>query len=159
MGVPRVSTPRRRAELRGLSPPSRLIQTFLVETRHRVFNLKSTSKQRKASQHFWCATVNNRCNLNLHAYKYPELLVRTWKEPGAEALLYSATCSLSIALLTMFNLQPISSKAEAYSPTTKGCWRVCFNNSILKNTSTKDVHGSVGKIKPNDLSSQVTVKY
>ncbi|GBP89399.1 hypothetical protein EVAR_65045_1 [Eumeta japonica] len=67
--VSRVGAPRRRAGLRGLSPPLRLVQTFLVETRHRAFNLKSTSKQREPSQHFWCATIHNRyrgvCSLSL----------------------------------------------------------------------------------------------
>ncbi|GBP22871.1 hypothetical protein EVAR_17225_1 [Eumeta japonica] len=42
--------------VRGLSPPLRLVQTFLVQTRHGVFNLKSISKQSEPSQHFWCAT-------------------------------------------------------------------------------------------------------
>ncbi|GBP15070.1 hypothetical protein EVAR_6711_1 [Eumeta japonica] len=45
--------------LGGLFPPLCLVQTFLVETRHRVFNLKWTSKRREPSQHFWCATVHN----------------------------------------------------------------------------------------------------
>ncbi|GBP97648.1 hypothetical protein EVAR_100316_1 [Eumeta japonica] len=32
------------------------------------------------------------CNLNLHVNEYLQSLLRTWKEPGAEALLYSAAC-------------------------------------------------------------------
>ncbi|GBP78134.1 hypothetical protein EVAR_59928_1 [Eumeta japonica] len=69
MGVPRVGAPRRRAGVRGLSPPLRLVQTFPVETRHRVFDLKSTSKHREPSQHFWCATVRNECAMvhDVHA--------------------------------------------------------------------------------------------
>ncbi|GBP15190.1 hypothetical protein EVAR_92198_1 [Eumeta japonica] len=41
--------------LRGI-PPLRLV-TSLVETRHGVFNLKLTSKQRKPSQHFGAQNV------------------------------------------------------------------------------------------------------
>ncbi|GBP19469.1 hypothetical protein EVAR_15819_1 [Eumeta japonica] len=69
MGVPRVGAPRRCEGLRELSTPLRLVQMFLVDMRHRVFNFKSTSKQREPSQHFWCATVHNRCAmvLNMHA--------------------------------------------------------------------------------------------
>ncbi|GBP80039.1 hypothetical protein EVAR_53179_1 [Eumeta japonica] len=61
MSVPGVSAPRRRVGLRVSSPPLRLVQTFLVKTRHGIFNLKSTSKHREPSQHFWCATIHNRC--------------------------------------------------------------------------------------------------
>ncbi|GBP61138.1 hypothetical protein EVAR_46789_1 [Eumeta japonica] len=57
MSRSRVSAPRRRATLRGLSPQLRLVQTFPMETRHKIFNLKSTSKHREPSQHCWCSTV------------------------------------------------------------------------------------------------------
>ncbi|GBP79785.1 hypothetical protein EVAR_99307_1 [Eumeta japonica] len=40
-------------------PPFRLVQAFLVETRHRAFNLKSNFKYREPSQRFWCTTVHN----------------------------------------------------------------------------------------------------
>ncbi|GBP41329.1 hypothetical protein EVAR_25167_1 [Eumeta japonica] len=100
--MPRVGAPRRRAGLRGLSPPLRLVQTFLVETRHRAFNLKPTSKHREPSQHFWCATVHNGCAMDiLRANVAPYSRVTRWcneikRKNGLASTLRSAVVMAAI---------------------------------------------------------------
>ncbi|GBP57397.1 hypothetical protein EVAR_51244_1 [Eumeta japonica] len=84
--------------VRGLSLPIRLVQTFLVETRHKDFNLKSTSKQREPSQHLWYATVHNS---RLHDLKecglrMDELSVKCLLYADDQVILAPSTCRLQM---------------------------------------------------------------
>ncbi|GBO99896.1 hypothetical protein EVAR_74269_1 [Eumeta japonica] len=47
--------------LEGVIPSTSSGTDFLVKMRHGVFDLKSTGEYRESIQHFWWATVDNRC--------------------------------------------------------------------------------------------------